>query len=130
MKLKGPLSEETKIKMSKARMGYKPTSESIKKLSESNKRFHLNNPDFQTGQNSFWFNKTMDESTKLKMSKSHEGHIGYNKLRVYQLDKQGNLINEFESITEAHKFTKIHLGLISRVCNTKYSAGGFLWKTK
>lgn len=126
----GPLKEETKIKMSKSRMGYKPTAESIKKLSESNKKFHLNNPNFQSGKNAFWYNKTMDESTRSKMSKAHSGHLGYNRLSVSQFDKQGNFINKFTSITEAHILTQIHLGLISRVCNTKYSAGGFLWKTE
>ena len=49
---------------------------------------------------------------------------------VVQLDKKGNFISEFESLTEASKITGIDDGSICSCCNHKpghYSAGGFIW---
>ena len=49
---------------------------------------------------------------------------------VVQLDKKGNFISEFESLTEASKITGIASTSICRCCNHKpghYSAGGFVW---
>lgn len=52
---------------------------------------------------------------------------------VVQLDKKGNFISEFESLTEASKITDIVTSSISRCCNHKpgyKSAGGFIWSYK
>lgn len=50
------------------------------------------------------------------------------KRRVAQYDLKGNLIKEFESLTQAYNETGISSGAISDVCNFKNStAGGFTW---
>ena len=49
---------------------------------------------------------------------------------VVQLDKKGNFISEFESLTEASKITDIVISSICCCCNHKPGyklAGGFLW---
>ena len=52
----------------------------------------------------------------------------YHQKKVYQFDKQGNFLNEYESVAEAERQTKVHHSNISNVCNGKRkSAGGFIW---
>ena len=49
---------------------------------------------------------------------------------VVQLDKKGNFISEFESLTEASKITDIVISSICCCCNHKPGyklAGGFVW---
>ena len=49
---------------------------------------------------------------------------------VVQLDKKGNFISEFESLTEASKITDIVISSICCCCNHKPGyklAGGFIW---
>ena len=49
--------------------------------------------------------------------------------RVVQMDLDGNVIQEFKSITDAERKLKIHHGAISMCCNNKRNhAGGFKWK--
>ncbi len=49
--------------------------------------------------------------------------------KVCQIDMSGNIINEFDSILEAHKKTKINASCISRICKGKSRrAGGYYWK--
>lgn len=50
---------------------------------------------------------------------------------VLQYTKQGDLINEYPSIMEAERQTKIHSGSISNCCNNKRkTSGGFIWRYK
>lgn len=50
---------------------------------------------------------------------------------VQQLDKDGNIINEFESMSDAEIETGVFCSNISRVCNgTRKYAGGYIWKYK
>ena len=52
---------------------------------------------------------------------------------IIQLTKDGKIVNEFPSLVEASRQTRINLGNISQCCrgNKKYShAGNFLWKYK
>ena len=50
---------------------------------------------------------------------------------VIQLDKHGNVIQEFESASQAARVLKLDKSNISKVCNSEYhSAGGFLFKYK
>lgn len=52
----------------------------------------------------------------------------YHQKKVYQFDKQGNFLNEYESVAEAERQTNIHHGNIVRVCKgERKSAGGFKW---
>lgn len=55
----------------------------------------------------------------------------YNKKAVIQLDVNGEILNEFNSITEASKITKISSTAISNnLKNKSNSAGGYKWKYK
>lgn len=79
--------------------------------------------------------------TLIKLSKSHKGFkfteeskekIRNNQPRnksVFQLDKNGTLLNEYPSIHEAYRQTGKSVSKISSCCNNHIkSAGGFIWK--
>ena len=111
------------------------------KWSEKSKlnRCGENNPMFgkghlREGKLNPMFGKTLSDSHKKNMSISLTGikkPITSEKLSkpVFMLDKNGNIINEFSSCTEAKNITKI--SHINTTCNGKRkSAGGYLWKWK
>lgn len=55
--------------------------------------------------------------------------IENSKKRVVQFDKNLNLIDTYESLSEAHRITGIRLSEICSCCKKKRnSAGGFLWR--
>jgi hypothetical protein len=65
-----------------------------------------------------------DEWFDLNLDKLDE-----NPKKVTQYDFSGNIINNFNSITEASKFTSVNPGNISECCRGSYnSAGGFIWR--
>ena len=74
--------------------------------------------------------------TREKISNSlinyYKKNKGVNKKtnkRVEQYDINGNLINEFYSISEAARSVNINVSFLSRTCNKEnYTAGGFIWK--
>lgn len=52
---------------------------------------------------------------------------------VYQLDKLGNIINEYSSLTHASKTTGIKICNIGQVClglKYRHTAGGYGWRFK
>lgn len=52
----------------------------------------------------------------------------YHQKKVYQFDKKGNFLNEYESVAEAERQTEIHHGNIVRVCKgQRKTAGGYVW---
>lgn len=52
-----------------------------------------------------------------------------NSKKVTQYDLSGNLLNTFNSIFEASKYTSINQGNIGECCRGNYkSAGGFIWR--
>lgn len=54
-----------------------------------------------------------------------------NQYGVIQLDKEKNVIAEFNSVQEAHKITGVNYCCICECCNgTQQTAGGFLWVRK
>lgn len=64
------------------------------------------------------------EIHRLKLSKS-------NSKAILQLDKEGNFIKEWNSMTAVKKELNIPISNISKVCNNKIkSAGGYVWKFK
>jgi len=66
--------------------------------------------------------KTTDENKK-------NNKVFKSKKRYMQMDDDGNLINEFESLSEAIKITDINSKSIRDCCNGKQKhAGGFVWK--
>ena len=105
-------SEESKNKISLANKGINSywlgkhhSEESKNKISLNNKKFYSEHPDIK-------------ESIRKQKSK-----------KVYQYDKDNNLINIFESVREAEKNTGIHRNCISNCCcgRQKY-AGKYFWK--
>lgn len=69
-----------------------------------------------------------------KMRKSHtlSGAIAVMR-KVIQIDGSGNVVNEFESISEASRQTGINLANIAACCKKykfRHTAGGYAWEYK
>lgn len=116
---RGNISEETRQKMSKAKLGISRPKEVGLAISkgkmgcvyseERNYKISKKN----TG-------KTRSKETKIKMSKP-----------ILQYDKEGNFIKEWYGLTNASNELKISLRGISNCClgSTKTS-GGYIWRFK
>lgn len=106
---KGPLSNETKEKISKSKKGKFPSKETKEKMSNS----HI-------GIKNSFYGKNHSEEYLLKRRKP-----------IIQLDENDNFINEWSSITEASNHLKIKCSGISYVLSGKYkTSGGFKFKYK
>jgi group I intron endonuclease len=123
----GYLSEETKQKISKANKG-KPSSmkgknhtiKTKKKMSESAKNRE---------QNLFGFFGKHTNETKIKMSEAKKGKPAPNRKSVLQIDLDGNIIKEWNSVVEAQ--TQLNIGGIRNVVTGRAkTSGGFYWKYK
>ncbi len=123
----GHFSEETKQKISRARKG-KPSSmkgkthskETKKKMSESAKN---------RKQTLFGFFGNHTEETKKKMSESKKGKPAPNRKSVLQIDLEGNIIKEWNSVVEAQTELNIS-GIKNVVTGRAKTSGGFYWKYK
>ena len=73
---------------------YKKTDETRRKISES-----------MTGEKHPMFGKHFSEDTKRKMSEAHKGKIYANTKPILQFSKNGELIAEYSSLTEASRQT-------------------------
>lgn len=119
-KMKIPMSEETRKKISESLIGKNSpfygkhhSEESKKKLSES-----------MTGHK-------VSEETKKKMSEAHTGKTNAPTKSVLQFSKNEEFIAEYPSIMEAERQTGCYNQNISQCCQGKRkSAGGFIWKYK
>lgn len=71
--------------------------------------------------------KKRTDSTIIKMKNSNP-----HKKPIYQLDLNGNLIKEWDSINEARDFLgyKSEMGIISNCKGRQKSSGGFIWEYK
>ena len=136
-KMKIPVSEETRRKISESKTGIIFTEEHRKKLSES-----------KTGEKHPMFGKHLSEDTKRKISESKTGIIfteehrkkmsQANKGKIYaptksviQYSKDGEFIAEYNSVMEASRYTGCDNSIICKCCKGKRkSAGGFIWKYK
>ena len=136
-KMRIPMSEETRRKISEAQIGIIFTEEQKKKLSEA-----------KTGENNPMFGKHLSEDTKRKISESKTGIIfteehrkkmsQANKGKIYaptksviQYSKDGEFIAEYNSVMEASRYTGCDNSIICKCCKgTRKSAGGFIWKYK
>lgn len=68
--------------------------------------------------------RTFSEETRKKVSESHFKP-------VYQLDKNGNIINEFNSILAAAQYIHRDNSSISKCCKGKQkTCGGYMWRYK
>ena len=121
----GPLSENTKKKLSDGRLGNKNpnfgkkiTKERQTKLSERMKKI--------------WQKRREDNTFESHVSSNFiKGNISVNRKKVGKYDDSGNLLIEYESTIEAGLQTGILHSTIAKVCRgVKYykKAGGFVWK--
>jgi len=128
------VSDEAKMKISKAHKGLHWSEETKKKISERLKGRHLSEETKKKMSESHK-GKYLSEETKKKMSESRKGRTGVNNPHskpVLQLDKEtGEVIAEFAGVREAERVTGIYHSSISNVCRGKRkSAGGYYWKYK
>lgn len=97
------VSDETKNKLSSSRYGIKLSDETRDKISKG----HIG--------------LKRSYATVQKIAKAHFK-------KVYQFDKNGTLINVFESMKDAANKTKTSISCISDVCNGKRkSTNGYAW---
>ena len=105
-----------KSKMSKSQSGRKHPDEVKKKIREAN--MGENNPMYGNGDRQLGENNPM------------YGKVHPNRKVVLQFDKLGNLIKEYEYLTQVAD-DGFNVGNVGSVCNGKLkSAGGFVWKFK
>ena len=103
-------SEETRRKMSESKKGTRHSEETKRKIGEKSK------------------GRIPSEETRRKMSESNKGKRR-NMLKVYQYDKDGTFIKEWDAIVDAARELNLKGTNISRVCRGKLkSTGGFVWK--
>lgn len=77
--------------------------------------------------NTPWLENNKERSAKI--SKALQGNTNRSKKPVLQLDKRGNIIKEYNSITEAVLITKIK-GIGNVLTNRTKTAGGYFWEYK
>lgn len=115
-------SDETKTKIGKASLGRnvgrKHTKEELEKMSQPRKRQYQPNP------NSKIYNPRSEDVKRRIQESSH-------KKEVLQKDVDGNVLNIYDSLSNASRATGINLGNISSCCNKRVkTAGGFIWEFK
>lgn len=141
----GPKSKETKLKMSKSRLGKKDSNETKKKKSESFKgrkgsikqkeiisKYWKNNP-IRTIEIGIKISNTKKEKTKYKTKPFPKKDVSKFKtnVSVIQCDLNDKEIKEFISINEASRQTGIRHDTISACVRGKQkTTGGYKWKYK
>lgn len=115
-------SNEIKRKMSEKRKGICTGRNWTKEHRELQSIRLKNHPINHKGRN-------LSEDTKLKISKSKIGISSKKIIPVVKLSKEGIILEEFTSLTEAKNLTKINN--IHRCINGgRRTAGGYIWKYK
>jgi hypothetical protein len=143
---------------SKNNNGYKPIKERLLKPCISNTGYYMVSLCKNQKQHTYTIHKlVMEHFNRCSFDYEVINHIDHNKLNnnisnleyvtqkencikavehgciktkaVLQFDKNDNLLQKFNSITEAHIKTQVALGDICRCCKgVRKSAGGFIWK--
>ena len=121
-------------------LGHKHTDEAKRKISEAGKRFKGIKRSEKTrkkisdslrgkiGRNT---GNKHSEETKKKISESKKGVVSWNAQSVLQLDKEGNMINEWRSASDAANKLGLSQGNIWSVINgDRNTCGGFKWTLK
>ena len=70
-----------------------------------------------------------ENAIKNNLSKNHIYGNEATKKKINQIDKQNNIVNTYESISEASRQTGIHIQSISYSANgNRKTGGGFIWR--
>ena len=113
-------------------------SHSCKHLEESKRKMS----EAQTGEKNHWYGKHRSEETKKKISEANTGKHPSEETRkkisqsmgvngILQFSKDGELIAEYSSLTEASRQTGCNNSHICECCKGKQkSCGGYIWKYK
>lgn len=107
-------------------IGYKHTEETMLKITGKNNH-RYGKGYLQEGK----LNHMYGKKGELSPMYGKKGMLNHKSKKVYQFSKEGILIQEYGSIREAERNTKISSASISMCCNNhpNYShAGGFIWK--
>lgn len=100
----------------------------IKKMKENNPNCfdHLKEVYFKKGHIPWNKNKKASEETRKKISEAGKGRPAPNRMKISQLDKEGNFIKVWDSIDQAQKQLNINnIRLV--ICGKRKTAGGFKW---
>ena len=136
-KMKIPMSEEQRRKISEAMIGKNSpfygkhhSEESKKKLSES-LTGRVFAEEHRKKISEAKIGHEVSEETRKKLSESMTGNYNARQTQVLQYSKSGEFIAEYPSIMEAERQTGCYNQNISQCCQGKRkSAGGFIWKYK
>lgn len=123
----GYLSKETRLKISRANKG-KESSMKDKTHSEETKNKMSKSAKSRT-QNLFGFFGKHSEESKRKMSESKKGRPAKNRRKIIQKDKEGNIVKEWPSLTEAQNALNIK-GIGNVLTGRAKTAGGYVWEYK
>lgn len=82
-------------------------------------------PEYRQRMSEYWKNYFKENGAY----ESHFGASNVNAQKVNQYDLSGNLINEYDTMTNASKATGVSVSKISAVCRGKRkTAGGYIWR--
>ena len=131
------VSQATRDKIRIANTGRRPTTETLKKLSESHKckrpwmvgRKHSD--DAKKKISLAGKGRPVNPESNLKRSQTLLNMKWSKRKPVEQCDIDGQLINTFRSLSEAAKAINSRQGMISRCCNNERKKHkGFIWRFK
>ena len=121
-------------------LGCKHTDEAKRKISEAGKRLkgikrsdetRKKISDSLRGKKGRNTGNKHSEKTKRQISESKKDTLSWNAQPILQLDREGNIINEWRSATYAAKKLGLNQGNIWSVINgDRNTCGGFKWEIK
>jgi len=115
------VSDESKYKMSRSRMGVEPWNKGKSPSDETKKKISKS----LSGEKNFNYGKHFSEEHKRKLSESNKEPQC---LSVIQYDLDGNYIQEYKSLLEASIQTDINKSSIGKCCKGYYKkSGGYKW---
>lgn len=111
-------------------MRHLPVPKEVKRqrMSESQKKrwtdeMRENMSERMSGEGNPMYGKHHSEES---IRKSAEGH----KKTIYQYDRDGNFIREWDSATDAAKYYGVNVNAISNALDSKWKSCGYIWKRK